>query len=106
MKRECQECKEVAAVKVKLLTFTSIMHCEKCFAQYEYTSFSKSVLAFGGAFLPMVVIYVGFILKSWVVFGFILIVVPFITEYVFAKYCPLKLVGVKALRKRLRGENL
>jgi len=105
MKRECQECQE-AAVKVKLLTFTNIMHCEKCFVQYEYTSFSKWLLAFSGAFIPVVAIYVGLFLQSWIVFGFILIAVPFIAEYVFAKYCPLKLVGIKALRKKLHGKGL
>jgi hypothetical protein len=105
MKRECQECKE-AAVKIKLLAFTNTMHCEKCFAQYEYTSFSKWALAFGGAFIPMVAIYAGLFMQSWIVFGFILIVIPFIAEYAFAKYCSLKLVGVKAIRKKLRGNGL
>ncbi len=105
MKRECLECEEVA-VKVKLLTFTNIMHCEKCFAQYEYTSLSKWVLAFGGAFIPVVAIYAGLYLQSWVMFGVILIVVPFIAELIFARHCSLKLVGVKALRKKLRGKGL
>jgi len=105
MKRECPECKAVA-VKVKLLTFTNIMHCEKCFAQYEYTSLSKWVLSFGGAFIPVIAVYTGLYLKSWVVFGSILIGVPFIAEFIFAKYCSLKLVGIKALRKKLRGKSL
>lgn len=104
MKRQCQECKEVA-VRVKLLNFTNSMHCEKCFTQYEYASFFKLAFTFGGAFIPIVATYVGLYLQSWLVFGFILIVAPLIAEYVFAKYCSLKLVGVKAIRKKLRGNG-
>lgn len=102
MNRKCPECKE-GAIRVKLLTFSSTMHCEKCFAQFEYTSLSKWLLAFGGAFIPIVAIYIGLFLQSWLVFGFVLLIVPFIAELVFAKYCSLKLVGIKALRKKLRS---
>jgi len=102
MKRKCPECNE-GSIKVKLLTLSNEMHCEKCFARFEYTSLSKWLLAFGGAFIPMLAIYAGLFFQSWVVFGFILIIVPFVAELIFAKYCPLKLVGIKALRKKLRG---
>lgn len=104
MKRECPECKAIA-VEVKLLTYTTVMHCGKCFAQYEYTSLSKWVIAFSIIFFSTVAFYAGFLSQSWVVFGTTLIIVPFIAELVFAKYCSLKLVGIKGLRKKLHGES-
>ena len=105
MNRKCTKCNE-EAIKVRLLTFSSRMYCEKCFAQFEYTSLSKWILAFGGAFIPMVAVYTGLFLKNWLVFGFILIIVPFIAEFIFAKYCSLKLVGIKVLREKLRAKSL
>ena len=105
MMRKCPKCSE-EAVKVKVLSFSSRMHCEKCFFSYEYTSLSKWVLAFGGAFIPTFAIVFGLYLQSWVVFGIVLILVPFLAELVFAKYCSLKPVGVRALREKLRGKRL
>jgi len=105
MKRKCPECNE-GSIKVKLLTFSKEMHCEKCFARFEYTSLSKWQLTLGGAVIPMVAIYTGLFLQSWFVFGFILIIAPFVSELIFAKYFSLKLVGIKALRKKLRGQGL
>lgn len=58
---------------------------------------------FGGALVPSAAIYTGLLLQSWLVFGVILLIVPFFTELVFAKYCSLKLVGIRALRKKLGG---
>lgn len=103
--RKCPKCSE-RAVKVKMLSFSSRMHCEKCFFQYEYTFLSKWILAFGGAFIPGLAIYMGLFLQSWVVFGALLLVVPFVAELLFAKYSSLKPVGVRALREKLRGKSL
>lgn len=103
--RKCPQCGE-QAVKVRMLSFSNRMHCEKCFFQYEYTSLSKWGLAFIGAFIPSLAIVLGLAVKSWVVFGIVLIVVPFLGELLFAKYCSLKPVGVRALRAKLRGKSL
>ena len=105
MMRTCPKCSE-KAVKVKMLSFSSGMHCEKCFFQYEYTSLSKWVLAFGGAFIPGLAIYLGLAFQSLITFGGLLLVAPFVAELVFAKYCSLKPVGVRALREKLRGKSL
>lgn len=105
MKRKCPKCTE-QAVKVKMLSFSKRMHCEKCFFQYEYTLLSKWVLAFGGASIPSLAIYLGIVLKSWIVFGVLLLVAPFFAELTFARYCSLKPVGVRALRDKLRGKSL
>lgn len=105
MMRMCPKCGE-KAVKVKMLSFSNRMHCEKCFFQYEYTSLSKWLLAFAGAFIPIIAIYAGLLLQSWVVFGILLLAAPFIGELVFAKYCSLKPVGARALREKLRGKSL
>lgn len=105
MMRKCPKCNE-EALKVKMLSFSSRMHCEKCLFQYEYTSLSKWVLAFGCSFIPSLAIYLGLRLQSWVAFGIILVVAPFVAELVFAKYCSLKPVGVRALREKLRGKSL
>lgn len=103
--RTCPKCNE-QAVKVKILSFSSRMHCEKCFFQYEYTPLSKWVLAFGGAFIPSLAIYLGLAFQSLVVLCGILLVIPFIGELFFAKYCSLKPVGTKALRDKIRGKSL
>ena len=105
MMRMCQKCSE-QAVKVRMLSFSNRMHCENCFFQYEYTSLSKWVLAFGGALIPSLAVYMGLFFQSWVVFGVLLLLAPFIAELFFAKYCSLKPVGVRALREKLRGKSL
>ncbi|GAA5446261.1 hypothetical protein Misp06_04475 [Microbulbifer sp. NBRC 101763] len=89
-----------------MLSFSSRMHCEKCFFQYEYTSLSKWVIAFYGACIPILAIYMGLALQSLVVFGSLLLAAPFLAEFVFAKYCSLKPVGIRALREKLRGKSL
>lgn len=103
--RTCPQCGE-QAVKVRMLSFSNRMHCEKCFFQYEYTALSKWVLAFIGAFIPSLAMVLGLVTKSWVVFGIVLITVPFLGELLFAKYCALKPVGLRALRAKLRGKSL
>jgi hypothetical protein len=104
MNRNCQKCGE-KAVKVRMLSFSSRMHCEKCFFQYEYTSLTKWALALLGAFVPTLAIFLGLYFQSWIVFAVLLLVFPFAIEIVFAKYCPLKPVGPRALREKLRGER-
>ena len=95
MKRNCPECNE-PAVKVRMLTFTSTMHCENCFHQYKYTTGSKLFLSFIFTFIPTTAVVLGLVFKSWVVFGLILILSPFAIEVVFAKYCSLKPVGLRS----------
>ena len=82
------------------------MHCEKCFFQYEYTTISKWFLAFVGPFIPMLAIVLGLLSENWVVFGVVLLVLPFIGEFFFAKYCTLSPVGLRAMREKLSGKNL
>jgi len=104
MMRMCPQCKE-KAIKVRVLSLSDRMDCEKCFFQYEYTTLSRWMLVFLGAFVPLLAIMLGTIAKSWWVFGIVLVVVPFLGELWFARYCFLKPVGVRALREKLRGKN-
>lgn len=104
MIRKCPQCGK-QAVKVRMLSFSNRMHCEKCFFQYEYTSLSNWVLAFIGAIIPGLAIILGLASKSWVVFGIVLILMPFLSELLFAMYCALKPVGLRTLRAKLRGKR-
>ena len=103
--RKCEKCGE-KAVAVKMLSFSNRMHCEECFFEYEYTNLSKWILAFGGAFIPGLAIYLGIMLQSWLVFVVLILVAPLLAELVFAKYCSLKPVGFRSLREKLRGKSL
>ncbi len=105
MMRKCPKCNEVS-VKVRMLSFSNRMHCEKCFYQYEYTSLTKNLVTFAGALIPILAVILGLYVKSWIVFGVILVISPFAGDILFAKYCALKPVGVRALRAKIRGENL
>ncbi len=89
-----------------MLSFSSRMHCESCFFHYEYTSLSKYFLIFAGALTPSLAIYLGLLFESWAVFGVLVLLTPLIVELFFAKYCPLKPVGVRALREKVRGKTL
>ena len=105
MMRKCPQCSE-QSVKVRMLSFSNRMHCDKCFFQYEYTALSKWFLAFVGAFIPSIAVVLGLFTESWVVFGVVLILLPFLGEFVFAKYWTLKPVGLRAIRAKLSGKSL
>jgi len=102
--RRYKQCKE-NSIKVMLLTFTDSMYCENCFYQFKYTFLSKLVIGLIIGFIPLLAIYSGIYTKSIIVFGLILIGLPFLGEFLFAKYCALKPVGLRALRAKLRGNK-
>ncbi|HOP22617.1 MAG TPA: hypothetical protein PK055_00625 [Gammaproteobacteria bacterium] len=103
MYRVCPECNK-NNVKIKLLTYTSRMYCEECFSQYQYTKASKMILWIFSGFTTALAISLGLFTKSIIVFGCVLILFPFVFELIFAKFCPLKLVGLRGLRKKLKNK--
>lgn len=72
------------------------MHCENCYHQYKYTTGAKWLLAFIFAFIPPAATLLGLVFKSWVLFGVIFLLTPFVIEKVFAKYCSLKAIGLRS----------
>ena len=101
MKRKCPECNE-KTVKVSLLTFKNSMHCENCFYQFKYTFVSKAILSFFGSFIPLLVVIFGIVTKSIILSVLLLVTVVFFGELLFAKYCSLKPVGLRAAKAKLR----
>ncbi|MCO1336880.1 hypothetical protein MO867_21360 [Microbulbifer sp. OS29] len=65
---------------------------------------SKWLLAFSWGFMPGLAIYMGLLLQNWIVFGTTLLVVPFLMELIFATHFPLKPVGIRTLREKIRGK--
>lgn len=104
MMRVCPKCKE-PAVKVKLLSFSSRMHCDTCFHQYQYTRFSKWTLRLILVFIPVLAALIGLGLMSILAFAIVLIGLPFLIEFIFAKYCPLEPVGLRALREKISNKS-
>jgi hypothetical protein len=104
MKRNCLECNN-HTVRVKLLTYARRMHCDHCFATFEYTFMAKVMLWSLMAIPASLAVWVGFFTQNVWFFGALLLTLPFAIEYVYAKFCPLKLTGLKALRKKIKNEN-
>ena len=101
MKRKCPECNE-KSVKVSLLTFSNSMDCENCFYQFKYTFVSKAILSFFGSFIPILVIFFGIVTKSIILSVLLLVALVFFGELIFAKFCSLKPVGLRAAKANLR----
>ena len=71
------------------------MHCEGCFCRYEYSTVARWLLPLIGAFIPTFAIVVGLYTQSWLLFAVALVLVPIVIEFVFAKYCRLRPVGLR-----------
>lgn len=107
MKRKCLECGNQSVV-VKPLFLVGTLSCGKCIARYEYRKGTKGMLKFLLGLIPLVTIYVAFMSmnENTTVIMFLLILLGVgIADFCFSGYSKLSLVGVKAIRKRLRNRR-
>ena len=95
VKRACPKCGE-DAVRVSSLTFSGRTHCEKCFYEFTYSMLSNALMQIVGWFIPTLAIVLGLMLKSWIVFGAVLVLLPVFGIYLLSLYRKLKPVGFRA----------
>ncbi len=104
MNRQCTECGE-KTLNVEVLSLTRPMHCNGCFSKYELSVASKRVLSFVTSFIPCLAIVLFFYFQSWVVLVAILVVTPFVTVFLMARFGTFELVGVRGLWRQMREEQ-
>lgn len=104
MNRQCTECGQMT-LNVRVLSLTRPMHCDNCYAKYELSVASKRVLSFVTSFIPCLAIVLFFYFQSWEVLVAILIVTPFVSLFLMARFGTFQLAGVRGLWRQMREDR-